>query len=195
MSKNTKKTEQKVTKATITEKLDTVAVSVAEMDTKAVGAKKSALLGLVGGVETFEQETDTNKRKLLDQCIKAINVRIGEVKTENKAVAKEDRKPLKESPLYNGLRSLLGLSSAMRSRLRTEAEKDTAKKLIADSKATAEKKIIEKAIQEGKVISADDVQNIKTCTSLEEGVRAIIDMARNAKVSLSSLQDMIARRF
>jgi hypothetical protein len=199
MSKNTdKKADKKaveITKATITENLDTVAVSVAEMDTKAVGAKKSALLGLVGGVETFEQETDTNKRKLLDQCIKAINVRISEVKTENKAVAKEERKPLKESPLYNGLRSLLGLASAMRSRLRTDSEKDAASQKAEKAKKEHEAKIVQNAIAAGKVISADDVQNVKTATSLEEGVIALIDMAYRCKVSLSSLQDMIARRF
>ena len=145
-----------------------------------------------GGYESLK---DADKRKALDAAKVAINARISVLKTLNKEGAKEERKPLKDNDEYRGQRKQLGLVASYRSRLRTEAEKDTAKKLIADSKATDEKKIIEKAIQEGKVISADDVQNIKTCTSLEEGVRAIIDMARNAKVSLSSLQDMIARRF
>lgn len=145
-----------------------------------------------GGYESLK---DADKRKALDAATDAINSRIAVLKALNKEVTKEERKPLKDNDEYRGQRKQLGLVASYRSRLRTEAEKDTAKKLIADSKATAEKKIIEKAIQEGKVISADDVQNIKTCTSLEEGVVALIEMSRKCKVSLDSLQDMIARRF
>jgi hypothetical protein len=179
---STKTNTVKITKATIAEQLDSVAVSVAKSDEKATQTKTEKLLSLIGGEKKFESSTDAEKRKVLDLCISAINERISELKAENKAIDKEHRKPLKDSLVWQGLRSLLGLASAMRSRLRTEAEKTAAKAEAA-----------EKARREN--IAKDDVQNVKSATSLEEGVLCLIEMARKCKVSLASLQNMIERRF
>lgn len=175
MSKNTKKTEQKVTESTeitkksINENLDTVALSVAEQDGKAKITQKEKLLSLIGGEARYNTESDAAKRKLLDLCTQAINERISELKAENKAIAKDERKPLKESNLWLGLRLLHGNACAMRSRLRTESEKKAAKAESAEKKAENEAKIIQAAIQAGKVVlPSDDVENVKTCGSAEE---------------------------
>lgn len=185
---------EKVTKATITkEQLDSVAVSVAEQAEKATQTKTEKLLSLIGGEKKFNAASDAEKRKVLDYCGCVINDRIGELKAENKSLPKEERKPLAESHLWQGLRSLLGLASAMRSRLRTNTEKAAAKTKAEKARAEHEEKIIEAAIQAGKVIA--DVQNVKTATSLEEGVLCLIEMARKCNVSLASLQSMIERRF
>lgn len=173
MSKNTdKKSDKKaveITKKSITEQLDSVAVSVAEQDEKTKVTQTDKLLSLIGGNDKFAAATDSERRKLLDLCIAAINERIGELKAENKALPKGERKPLKESQLWQGLRSLLGLASAMRSKLRTQTEKDAASQKAEKARRETEAKILEKAIQAGKVIlPSDDIPNIKTCGSAEE---------------------------
>lgn len=168
MSKNTNTKSDKITKETITATLDTTALEVARSDEKATQTKKEKLLSLIGGEKKFNAATDSEKRKLLDLCISAINERIGELKTGNKAVAKEERKPLSECLLWQGLRSLLGLASAMRSRLRTKSEKDQAAEKAEKARREHEEKTIQAAIDAGKVISADAVQNVKTCGSAEE---------------------------
>ena len=192
MSKNTK--AENITKATITDKLDTIALSVAEQAEKTKVTQTEKLLSLIGGEKKFNAATDTEKRKHLDLCISVINDRIDALKAENKSLPKEDRKPLSGSLLWQGLRSLLGLASAMRSRLRTNTEKEAAKTKAEKARAENEEKISEAHFAAGKVGTMDNV-NVKTATSLEEGVILLIEMAYQCKVSLASLQDMIARRF
>ena len=174
MKNTSKKVAQQENKATVTKasillELDKTALNVAEKDTDALVSKKQKLLSLIGGEKKFNTATDSEQRKLLDLCLLAINERISELKTENKAIAKDERKPLKESNLWQGLRSLHGNAAAMRSRLRTESEKTAAKKKAEKAKKEAVEKIIQSAIDAGKVtLPSDDVQNVKTCGSAEE---------------------------
>lgn len=155
-------------------------------DTKATVSKTKAIIALFDSADVvkanggYESLKDADKRKVLDCAKDAINSEIEAMKVANKKIDSSERKPLKENKTYSGLRSMLGLVAANRTRLLTDAEKKARSEKTAKEKAEREAKIVQSAIDAGKVVDANSIVEVETTGNIEEAIFSIV-LAAKAK--------------